>query len=307
MSNRNQSQPYDRDRYGRGNHREYHGSNHDRYRDRNYRINEGEDLDRNYGREYNPDRDTGYGAADYPTGRNFDRNYDREFGGYGREFDRDNERDYDRYGRQFNQNYERDYDRYGGQSNRNYGQDSGRYGGQSNQNYGQESGRYGGQSNQNYGQDYGRYGGQSRNDEGNYGQSLDQDRARGASAGYGQYRTSYREGPHTGKGPKGYKRSSENLKEQVCDHLERNGDLDASEIEVEVKDCEVTLSGKVSCREDKRDAERCAESVDGVKDVHNRLNVDTSMAGRSQSGQDTGSDRGASARTSKSKDNNQTG
>ena len=51
--------------------------------------------------------------------------------------------------------------------------------------------------------------------------------------------------------------------------------LDAAEIEVEVKDGEVTLSGTVDSREAKRHAEDVAEQATGVKDVHNRLRVAT--------------------------------
>jgi osmotically-inducible protein OsmY len=84
-------------------------------------------------------------------------------------------------------------------------------------------------------------------------------------------------GPYVGTGPKGYQRSSESLKEAVCDRLERAGRIDASEIEVEVDKCEVTLTGKVRSREQKRLAEDCAEGVRGIRDVHNRLNVDSNM------------------------------
>ena len=49
--------------------------------------------------------------------------------------------------------------------------------------------------------------------------------------------------------------------------------LDASEIVVEVIDGEVTLSGSVMSRDQKRLAEDVAESVSGVKDVTNQLRV----------------------------------
>jgi hypothetical protein len=84
-------------------------------------------------------------------------------------------------------------------------------------------------------------------------------------------------GPFAGTGPKGYQRSSDSLKEAVCDRLESDGRVDASEIEVEVDKCEVTLTGKVPSREQKRLAEDCAERVRGIKDVHNRLTVDSNV------------------------------
>ena len=53
-------------------------------------------------------------------------------------------------------------------------------------------------------------------------------------------------------------------------------DLDASEIEVEVRSGEVVLKGKVSSRDDKFAAEYLAESVMGVKDVQNELRINRS-------------------------------
>jgi hypothetical protein len=38
-------------------------------------------------------------------------------------------------------------------------------------------------------------------------------------------------GPHAGRGPKGYQRSDERIKEDICDCLTRDPDVDASEIE----------------------------------------------------------------------------
>jgi osmotically-inducible protein OsmY len=84
-------------------------------------------------------------------------------------------------------------------------------------------------------------------------------------------------GPFAGTGPKGYQRSSDSLKEAVCDRLESDGRIDASEIEVEVDNCEVTLTGQVPSREQKRLAEDCADGVRGIKDVHNRLIVDSNL------------------------------
>jgi osmotically-inducible protein OsmY len=49
--------------------------------------------------------------------------------------------------------------------------------------------------------------------------------------------------------------------------------IDASEIEVTVKGCEVTLSGMVESRAIKRLAETMAETVPGVRDIHNQLRV----------------------------------
>lgn len=78
---------------------------------------------------------------------------------------------------------------------------------------------------------------------------------------------------HQGKGPKGYRRSDDRIKEDVCEELTHHGDLDASEIEVEVLDGAVTLTGSVCCRWAKRCAEDCLDQVSGIVDIHNRLRV----------------------------------
>ena len=83
----------------------------------------------------------------------------------------------------------------------------------------------------------------------------------------------YGEGRHRGVGPKGYVRSDERIRELVCDDLMDDPWLDASGIEVTVKDGEVTLSGTVEDRDAKRWAEDVAEHTGGVKHVQNNLRV----------------------------------
>lgn len=85
----------------------------------------------------------------------------------------------------------------------------------------------------------------------------------------------YRGGYHRGKGPKGYRRSDERIREDVNDRLTEDGYLDASEVEVAVNNGEVTLTGIVVSRHDKRRAEDIAESASGVNNVENRLRVKT--------------------------------
>ena len=82
-----------------------------------------------------------------------------------------------------------------------------------------------------------------------------------------------RGGPFSGRGPKGYRRSDERIREDVGEALTRDGDLDASEIVVTVEDGEVTLEGTVPDRRSKRLAEDLAGQR-GVRDVHNRLRVE---------------------------------
>jgi len=59
----------------------------------------------------------------------------------------------------------------------------------------------------------------------------------------------------------------------VNDRLSDDYYLDASEVEVTVENTEVTLTGTVNNRNDKRRAEDLAESVSGVTNVENRLRV----------------------------------
>lgn len=80
-------------------------------------------------------------------------------------------------------------------------------------------------------------------------------------------------GQSRGKGPKGYTRTDDRIKEQVCDCLTDDEHLDASEIEVQVKSGEVTLAGSVSDRASKRHAEDLIERMSGVKHVQNNLRV----------------------------------
>lgn len=81
------------------------------------------------------------------------------------------------------------------------------------------------------------------------------------------------QGSHRGRGPAGYNRSDDRIKEDVSDALTDHEDVDATEIEVTVKSGEVTLSGTVEARYMKRLAEDIAERVRGVRDVRNELRV----------------------------------
>jgi hypothetical protein len=79
--------------------------------------------------------------------------------------------------------------------------------------------------------------------------------------------------PDERRGPKGWRRADDTIREDVCEALAYTERLDARDIEVEVKDAEVWLKGTVRDRFEKRLAEDLAEHVRGVVDVHNRLRL----------------------------------
>ena len=114
------------------------------------------------------------------------------------------------------------------------------------------------------------------------------------------------QGQHMGKGPKGWSRSDDRLKDDVSEALARHPELDASEIEVECANGEIKLTGTVRERSAKRLAEDIAEQVFGVNDVQNSIRVqreengNTSMtdgADTSSGNSGRGSRSGGSART----------
>lgn len=90
----------------------------------------------------------------------------------------------------------------------------------------------------------------------------------GRDSDLGQPRRSYR-----GFGPKNYRRSDERIREDVCERLAMDHDVDASDIEVKVSDGIVTLEGTVDARRTKRIAEDISDLVRGVRDVENNLRV----------------------------------
>lgn len=114
--------------------------------------------------------------------------------------------------------------------------------------------------------------GEGRHDEpGRYMSDWRSDVARYGAWGGLPSAVGMREGEYRGRGPRGYRRSDQRILEDVCDCLSEDPYLDASDVEVTVKDSEVTLSGTVSSREEKRRAEDLVERLRGVADVHNRL------------------------------------
>jgi osmotically-inducible protein OsmY len=211
---------------------------------------------------------SGNGGSSYGQNRNL---YDRDYEGYNRNR---SSRSTDLGG----SNYA-GYDR-----NRDYYNEDGNYG---------NRGRYGNNENSNYGRmGYG---------DGNPNERSWWDRTRDeVSSWFGdddaeRRRERDRTQGHRGKGPKNYTRSDERIKEDINDRLSDDPFVDASEIEVTVNSGEVTLTGTVDERSDKRRAEDIAEAVSGVKNVENRIRVSQHTA---NAGTDSNIGTGTSVGTS---------
>jgi osmotically-inducible protein OsmY len=94
-----------------------------------------------------------------------------------------------------------------------------------------------------------------------------------AGAGFGSESPGSRSaGQHRGKGPKGYQRSDERLKEMICERLREDPQIDASDLSVTVQGGKVTFDGTVDSRQTKNLVEDVAEQF-GVEDVQNNLRV----------------------------------
>lgn len=83
-----------------------------------------------------------------------------------------------------------------------------------------------------------------------------------------------RQGGFRGRGPKGYSRTDDRIREDVCERLSWNDEIDATEINVRVENGDVILEGSVDTRLMKRLAEDLVERVPGVTDVHNAIRVE---------------------------------
>ena len=169
------------------------------------------------------------------------------------------------YGRGEDWRYGMGFGSMGGREN--YGQErqwrgEGYKGGQSGQYRGQE--RYGqsmdyGDSGQGYAQSYGpRYGLDPQSGMSPSGRMDD------SGKGYG---------PYAGKGPKDYKRADDAIRNDACETLTQHDRIDATEINVSVLDGQVTLSGSVDDRKQRRMAEDAVMDLSGVKDVSNQLRI----------------------------------
>jgi osmotically-inducible protein OsmY len=136
----------------------------------------------------------------------------------------------------------------------------GQYGGHD-RNYDTQSPRFGSESDRNYG----------RRDYGEQRWGRDQS-GWNTQQGFGQQGV---RGPHAGKGPQGFQRSDERVKEMIHEALTDHEHIDATHITVDVKNGEVVLTGTVDDRNAKRLAEDIVERVSGVRDVQNQLRIQT--------------------------------
>jgi hypothetical protein len=96
---------------------------------------------------------------------------------------------------------------------------------------------------------------------------------------FGKHQVKRREAPplteknFRGRGPRGYRRSDETIREDVCEALYRSSAVDASEIDVSISEGHVTLKGFVATREQKKAAESAIENLAGVDDVYNEIRL----------------------------------
>ncbi|MGZ3744679.1 MAG: BON domain-containing protein [Pseudobdellovibrionaceae bacterium] len=148
-------------------------------------------------------------------------------------------------------------------------------------------------------------GGRAYYDEGSYGSQQSMGSQYGSQSYGSQQDMGYQRGGRTeatgryvGRGPKGYTRSDERIKEEICEILTRDPNVDASDIEIEVKEGEVTLSGFVPDRKMKHSAEDLIEKCMGVKDIINNLRIQKEEP-HSESETERGERRGSSGSSSK--------
>jgi osmotically-inducible protein OsmY len=261
-------------------HSDYRGGSQTVFREGQGRYNR-DDQDRDLGR---------YGDRDYERGGIRNQSNEHEFdrntrGDYGHNSYTENE-GYDQGNMgPYSQSYDQEYDRGGQQNWRGHdGGSSYREGRQSDSEFSNSGG-------------YSRSAGQNSrssqwSDNGRRGiSSFDTSR----SGQWGSKVESMR-----GKGPKGYRRSDERIQEELNDTLTDDDMLDASDIEVTVKNGEVTLSGTVNSREAKHRAEDIAEGISGIVNVENRIRVSAATS-ETKSTQDRGAHESDKVKSSQNK------
>jgi osmotically-inducible protein OsmY len=262
----NREDEFDRNRrYGNANYNQDRGDDYNRFTDSNYEntgrqndIYGGNHEGQNRNEDYYGGYSSNYGrnyenlSSDRNAGNDYDRNRWRNTQGWSYE-----DTGSRNYGLNRESDYGNNYDEEGTRTRNRYGGDTSNYG---NANQG--------------GYDRGWWD-RTRDEVSSWLGDDDAERRR---------RMDKTTGPHKGKGPKGYHRSDERIKEDVCDRLSDHPLIDASNIDIKVEGSEVVLTGTVESKEDKRRAEDIAESISGVSNVQNQLRVE-------QSGRNTSDER----------------
>lgn len=106
-----------------------------------------------------------------------------------------------------------------------------------------------------------------------YGDDLSYSEGRAPGAGRGVWsRQITEQDARSGRGPRGYSRSDDRIREDVCDGIIASG-IDASDVEVTVEGGLVTLTGSVGDRSEKHRMEDIADSVGGVGGVRSEIRV----------------------------------
>ena len=242
-------------------------------RDENYRNSdrpaEGERMqyaqNEGYGRNLDTDSNYRSGMTDFERGRKASRDYDSNYTGY----------------RSSNDAGDIGYEREMGNSRRDMSGDPYRHGADygsvasSRRSQGYGPSEFGTTSS--FGPSYGTAHNSSSTGARSYAANPQASSYDGRTQGYRSSEADAQMNSHAGKGPKGWKRTDERIREDVCHMLERDHVVDASEIEVTVNDGVVTLSGHVETRPTKRHAEDIIENISGVRDVRNELSVDQTL------------------------------
>ena len=244
----------------------------DRYPDDKRSSSNEKNFDKNWDRNYNPEDDY----------RDSKRNKNVYSSGREQEYRNGRNRMNDRYSdRNYNQNnYQDRYQQNNGGSNKGPYNDfrNQRYN-DNHESYNDMNDNYLGRSDNYYNRKDNPYHNNNDRDRHNDRDWWDKTKDEVASwfgdddADHRRRRDEIREGQHRGKGPKNYTRSEERIKEDVSDQLSDDSFLDASGVEVNVKDGDVTLNGVVDSKYSKHRAEDLAEDVTGVKNVQNNLRV----------------------------------
>lgn len=134
---------------------------------------------------------------------------------------------------------------------------------------------------------------------GSYGANFGE-RQGGNYAGVPGYGQGMRPGQasYSGRGPRGYKRSDDRLKEDISERLTDDPLIDASDINVEVNNGVVMLSGQVDDRWVKHHVEDLVDRCSGVQEIENRLTLSRSRGSQSSPTQSSSSRSGSSADSS---------